>query len=116
VSPVAVLAVPVVTVFAVLGVLKVRAHPAMVARAEHVGFTAASYRYIGILELAGAAGVATGLAVPAIGTAAAAGLLLLLAGALTAHLRTGDGPRDAAPAVVATLVVSGYLVACLHRG
>jgi hypothetical protein len=39
---------------------------------------------------------------------AAVGLLLLLAGALAAHLRGGDRGRELAPEVVAGLEVLGY--------
>ena len=44
---------------------------------------------------------------------AGAGLLLLLAGAVVAHLRNGDEPRKLAPAVVCGLLVAAYLAALL---
>ena len=44
-----------------------------------------------------------------IGALAAAGLLLLLGGAVVAHLRNGDGIREIAPAVVLGLVTVSYL-------
>jgi hypothetical protein len=59
----------------------------------------------------GAAGVLVGLAQPRIGGLAGAGLLALLGGALISHRRAGDGLRDAAPALVAGLVVVAYLAA-----
>ena len=51
-----------------------------------------------------------GVAAPVIGGLAGAGLLLLLAGALVAHLRNGDSPSHLVPAVVAGLLVAAYLV------
>jgi hypothetical protein len=46
---------------------------------------------LGLLKAAGAAGLLLGLlGVPAIGTAAATGLVLFFVGALVTHLRAGD--------------------------
>ena len=103
-------ALPVAAVFLVLGSAKVLALAPMRARAAHVGFSTSSYRVIGGLEIAGAIGVLLGLAVPPLGAAAAAGLLLLLAGAVLAHLRHRDQPRLLAPALVAGLLVAAYLI------
>ncbi len=83
----------------------------MRARAAHVGFSVAAYRRIGVLEVAGAIGLPLGLVQPLLGALAGVGLLLLLAGAVVAHLRNGDGPREVAPAVVCALLVTGYLAA-----
>ena len=105
-----VIAVPVAVVFAALGAMKILALPPMRVRATHLGFSVTAYRAIGTLEIAGAAGVLLGIAAPVIGGLAGAGLLLLLAGALVAHLRNGDSPRHAAPAVVAGLLVAAYLI------
>ena len=108
-----VVAVPVAVVFAALGAMKILALPPMRVRAAHLGFSVAAYRAIGALEIAGAAGVLIGVAAPVIGGLAGAGLLLLLAGALVAHLRNGDSPRHVVPAVVAGLLVAAYLVVVL---
>ncbi|TCO28033.1 DoxX-like protein [Kribbella steppae] len=75
VSSAALIAVP----FAVLGTSKIRAVPSMQARAAQVGFSVGAYQRIGVLEVAGAAGVMLGLAMPPLGLLAAAGLLLLVA-------------------------------------
>ena len=48
------------------------------------------FPWLAAAELAGATGVVIGLAVPAIGIAAAVGILLYFAGAVIAHLRVGD--------------------------
>jgi hypothetical protein len=95
--------------FAAIGAAKVLALPAMRERASHFGFTLAAYRRIGILEWAGAAGVLIGLAAPVIGLLAAIGLLLLLAGALAAHVRHRDGLREAIPALVFGAVDAAYI-------
>jgi uncharacterized membrane protein len=105
-----VVAAPVAVVFAALGAAKVLALPPMRVRASHLGFSVTAYRAIGTLEIAGAAGIVVGVAAPVLGGAAGAGLLLLLAGALVAHLRNGDSARHVAPAVVAALLVAAYLV------
>ena len=48
--------------------------------------------------------------IPVIGALAAAGLLLLLGGAMIAHLRSGDGPRELAPALVLGLATLAFLI------
>jgi hypothetical protein len=95
--------------FVLLGVAKLLALPRMRALADHAGFSVAAYRGIGALEVAGAAGLLLGLAVPLLGFAAGAGLLLLLAGAVITHARNGDGFRAMAPAVVCAALVAGCL-------
>ncbi|MGW6909129.1 DoxX family protein [Streptomyces sp. NPDC054940] len=96
--------------FAFLGVGKVMGTAAMAERAAHVGFGVGVYRVIGALELAGVIGLILGLTLPALGALAAAGFLLLLAGAVAAHLRAGDRLPAAAPAIVSALVVAAYLI------
>jgi hypothetical protein len=105
-SPLVVLSVVLAAVFAMLGTAKLLAVPSMQTRAAHVGFTVAAYRRIGALEVAGALGLLVGVAVPDLRAAAGAGLLLLLGGAVTAHLRAGDGIKDAAPAVVLAILLA----------
>jgi hypothetical protein len=99
-----------VVAFAVLGSAKLAAVPAMRARAEHVGFSVSAYRRIGLLEVLAVVGLLVGAFVPVIGALAGAGLLMLLGGALVAHLRNDDGIRETAPAVVLGLVTLSYLV------
>jgi DoxX-like protein len=72
--------------------------------AEHLGFSFPAYRGIGALEVAGAAGLLIGLAWAPLGVAAAAGLTLLMIGAVTFHLRAKDSASHySAPAVLAVL-------------
>lgn len=95
--------------FVSAGAAKVLAVPAMRERAAHVGFSVAAYRAIGVLELAAALGVLAALVWWPIGVAAAAGLILLMAGAAIVHARTGDPLPQLAPAVVAGLICAAYL-------
>ena len=111
----AILAGVLVVAFAAAGYAKVAAVPAMRARATHVGFSVAAYRRIGVLEILGVLGVLAGALVPAIGALAAAGLLLLLGGAVFTHLRSGDGPREVLPAVVLGVATVAYLVLALGQ-
>ena len=84
-------------IFALLGVAKVLALGPMPELAAHAGFTTSAYRLIGALEPAGAIGVAIGPALPLLGELAGLGLLLLLAGAVTTHVRRGTGRRSSSP-------------------
>jgi hypothetical protein len=99
-----------VVAFAALGSAKLAAVPAMRTKAEHVGFSVSAYRRIGLLEVLSVVGLLVGAFVPAIGALAAAGLLVLLGGAIVAHLRNGDGLREIAPAVVLGLVALSFLL------
>ncbi|MDX6253150.1 MAG: hypothetical protein QOF10_6510 [Kribbellaceae bacterium] len=103
------LAALIAVAFAVLGASKIRAVPSMQTRAAQVGFSVGAYKRIGVLEVAGAAGVLLGLAIPPLGVLAAAGLLLLMVGALGAHLRQHDGVAEMTPALVVTVLLVAYL-------
>ena len=109
-TPTPILAGLMVVAFAAAGSAKLAAVPAMRARAEHVGFSVAAYRRIGLLEVLGVLGLLLGAFVPIIGALAGAGLLMLLGGACIAHLRNGDGLREMAPAVVLGLVTVSFLL------
>ena len=105
-----ILAVLLALVFSALGTAKILALQPMRELAAEVGFSTTAYRRIGLLEVAAAIGLLIGLSKPLIGALAGAGLLLLLGGAVVAHLRNGQGPRKFAPAVVSGLLVAAYLV------
>jgi uncharacterized membrane protein YphA (DoxX/SURF4 family) len=70
------------------------------------------WSFIGVLEVAGAIGLAVGLVVPSIGCAAAAGLSLLMIGGITAHARVGD-LRHATPAVLLAILSATVILARL---
>jgi hypothetical protein len=105
------IAVAVALIFAVVGAAKLLALPPMRQAAAESGFSTTAYRGIGTLELAGAAGVALGPAVPLLGGLAAAGLLLLLGGAVVTHVRNHDAAVKLVPAGVCAVLVAGYLAA-----
>lgn len=62
---------------------------------------------LGVLLASGAAGLLAGFAVPALGTAAAIGLILYFICAVSAHLRVGD--RGIVPAVFFLLLATSAL-------
>jgi hypothetical protein len=67
---------------------------------DHLGIKPMQWRAIGLFELAGVAGVLVGLAWAPIGMAAAAGLALLMLGAISFHVRASDNAAETAPAVI----------------
>jgi uncharacterized membrane protein YphA (DoxX/SURF4 family) len=109
-NPIAILAGLLVVAFTTLGSAKLAAIPAMRQRAQHVGYSVAAYRRIGLLEVLAVVGLLVGAFVPLVGAMAAAGLLMLLAGACVVHLRNRDGLREMAPSLVLGLVTVSYLV------
>ena len=109
-NPASILAGLLIMAFAALGSAKLAAVPAMRAKAQHVGLSVSAYRRIGFAEVLAVIGLLVGAFVPMIGALAAAGLLILLGGAIVAHLRNGDGLREIAPAVVLGLVALSFLL------
>ena len=81
--------------------------------AAHFGIPWSRYRLIGVAELAAAAGVLTGLWWHPLGVAAAAGIALLLLGALIAHGRATDSGKEMAPALFALAITIAYLAIAL---
>lgn len=96
-------------IFAVPEVATILALAPMRELAAKAGFSTAAYHRIGVLEVAGAAGLAVGPVVPLLGGLAGAGPLLLLAGALATHVPIRDEVRALAPAAVCAVLVVGYL-------
>lgn len=80
------------------------------ASAEHLGITVNLNRAIGVLELAAAVGVLVGLVLPWLGVAAAIGVVLLMMGAVTTHVRAKDALAAMAPAIVYGLLAAAVLV------
>jgi uncharacterized membrane protein YphA (DoxX/SURF4 family) len=91
------------------GSAKLLAHPRMRKAAAHFGIPWRGYRLIGVAELAAAAGVLIGLWWHPLGVAAAAGMILLLTGALLTHRRAGDQATEAGPALLALVITIAYL-------
>lgn len=61
----------------------------VLANSAQVGVPPSWLPMLGTLKLAGAVGLVAGLVLPAIGIAAAAGLVLFFAGAIITHIRAG---------------------------
>jgi uncharacterized membrane protein YphA (DoxX/SURF4 family) len=91
------------------GSAKLLAHPKMRKSAARFGIAWPAYRLIGAAEAAAAAGVLVGLWWHPLGVAAAAGMILLLAGALLTHRRSGDAATAAIPALLALAITIAYL-------
>ncbi|MEU2632047.1 DoxX family protein [Kitasatospora sp. NPDC007106] len=105
-----VLAVLLTGMFLLFGSAKLAAVPAMRQAAGHVGMTTTHYRLLGALEVAAAAGLLLGLRITALGAAASVGLILLMAGAVVVHLRSGDPAARCLPAVVVGVLAGAHLV------
>jgi DoxX-like family len=88
---IAYLVVTVITVLATAGVAVADYIPAefVLANSAEVGVPRSWLPMLGTLKLAGAVGLVAGLVVPAIGIAAAAGLVLFFIGAIVTHIRAG---------------------------
>jgi len=92
---------------------KLAGHPKMQQSAAHFGIPWPRYRLIGAAELAAAAGILTGLWWHPLGVAAAAGMALLLVGAIITHRKASDSAKEMAPALVALLLTLAYLAIAL---
>jgi uncharacterized membrane protein YphA (DoxX/SURF4 family) len=95
------------------GSAKVLGHPKMQKSAAHFGIPWRRYRLIGVAELAAGAGVLAGLWWHPLGVAAAAGMILLLTGAVITHRRALDSAKEMAPALLALALTIAYLAAAL---
>jgi len=92
---------------------KLAGNPKMRQSAAHFGIAWPHYRLIGVAELAAAAGVLIGLWRHPLGVAAAAGMALLLLGAVITHRRAADGGKEMAPALLALAITIAYLAIAL---
>ena len=91
------------------GMAKVTGHPAMRQSAAHFGISWHRYRFIGVAELAGAAGVLAGLWWHLLGVAAGTGMAVLLVGAVLTHQRAKDSGKAMAPALLGLAITIAYL-------
>jgi uncharacterized membrane protein YphA (DoxX/SURF4 family) len=92
---------------------KLLGHPKMRHSAAHFAIPWPRYQLIGAAELAAAAGVLIGLWWHPLGVAAAAGMVLLLLGAVITHRRAADSGKEAAPALIALAITLAYLAIAL---
>ena len=91
------------------GSAKLLGHPKMQKSAAHFGIPWRRYRLIGVAELAAGAGVLIGLWWHPLGMAAAAGIALLLLGAVITHRQAADSGKEMAPALLAFAITLAYL-------
>ena len=92
---------------------KLTGQPKMRKSAAHFGIPFPRYRLIGVAELAAAAGILIGLWWHPLGVAAAAGMAMLLIGAVIAHRKAADNVNEMAPASLALLLTLAYLTIAL---
>lgn len=92
---------------------KILGHPKMRQSAARFGISWPRYRLIGVAELAAAVGVLLGLWWHPLGLAAAAGMALLLLGAVISHRRAADSGKEMAPALLALAITLAYLAITL---
>ncbi len=92
---------------------KLAGHPKMQQSAAHFGIPWSRYRLIGAAELAAAAGILTGLWWHPLGVAAAAGMALLLLGAIITHRKAADSAKEMVPALVGLVLTLAYLAIVL---
>ena len=92
---------------------KLTGQPKMRKSAAHFGIPWRRYRLIGVAELAAAVGILIGLWWHPLGVAAAAGMALLLLGAIITHRKAADSGKEMAPALLALLLTLAYLAIAL---
>ena len=92
---------------------KLTGHQKMRKSAAHFGISWSRYRLIGVAELAAAAGILIGLWWHPLGVAAAAGMALLLVGALVTHRKAADRAKEMAPAWLGLVLTLAYLAVAL---
>jgi uncharacterized membrane protein YphA (DoxX/SURF4 family) len=97
------------------GSAKLLGHTKMQKSAAHFGIPWRRYRLIGVAEVAAGAGVLAGLGwhLHLLGVAAAAGMVVLLIGALITHRRALDSAKEMAPALLALAITLAYLAIAL---
>jgi len=92
---------------------KLTGNPKMRQSAAHFGISWPRYRLIGVAELAAAAGILIGLWWHPLGVAAAAGMAVLLLGAIITHRKAADRVTDMVPALVGLVLTLAYLAIVL---
>ena len=98
---------------ALSAVLKLMRHPRVLASREAVGFPEAWLPRLAGVELLGAAGVLIGLAVPALGIAAAIGLVAYFVLAIGSHVRAHDMAGVGNPVPFLVLAIAALVLRAL---
>jgi uncharacterized membrane protein YphA (DoxX/SURF4 family) len=99
-----ILAIVLALAFGASGVGKLTGAKMAVDTAGQLNIAFSRYRLIGVPEVLAAIGLLVGLAVWPLGVAAAAGLVVLMIGAVIAHVRAHDKLANSAPATVLGLL------------
>ncbi|WP_326640551.1 DoxX family protein [Streptosporangium sp. NBC_01755] len=107
---IAVLSVLLALAFAGAGFPKLSGKKDMAAQLAQLGVSAGLMRVIGGLEILGAVGLVIGLWIEGLGIAAAAGLALLMAGAVLYHVKARDTAKNTSASLV-LLVLSVVTIA-----
>lgn len=109
---IAYLVVTVITVVVTAGIAVADYIPAgfVLANSAEVGVPRSWLPMLGTLKLAGAVGLIAGLVVPAIGIAAAVGLMLFFIGAIVTHIRAGVLYNIAFPGAYLLLATASLLL------
>jgi hypothetical protein len=92
---------------ATLGFLR---SPWVVENMTSVGLEPSSVYPLGLLKTAGAVGLLVGIALPALGVAAAIGLVLFFIGAITAHVRAREFATIPFPGMFLVLAVASLVL------
>lgn len=102
--------VSVVVALAAIGsaVAKLTKQPKILEQMTHLGVPVGWLPRLAAAEIAGGVGVLVGLAVPALGIAAAIGLIAYFVGAVVTHVRAKDS--EIAPAAALAVVAAAALV------
>lgn len=82
----------------------------MMSELDRLGVSTRLARLIGVLEILGAAGLVIGLWIGPLGIAAAAGLVLLMTGAVIYHVRARDTAKKTMPPAILLLLIAAVLV------
>jgi hypothetical protein len=98
------------------GAAKIAGAGIMRADARRFGFSYTAYRRIGLTEVAAAAGLITGLFLWPVGVAAAVGVVCLMVGAVTTHLRAEDPPSRLIGPVAVALLATATIVLHILTG
>lgn len=105
-----VISIPLGLAFLFAGMAKVRRQEPLTGALEGLGVGPSLQRTIGVLEVLGGFGVAFGLVVQPLGIAAAAGLVLMMVGALIFHAKVRDSVKNSLGAFL-LLVLAGVVTA-----
>lgn len=108
---VTVLSIFLAVAFLAAGVAKLMGVEVLRKSAEHLGLPFSTFRVIGVLEVAGTAGLIAGFWYWPLAVAAAIGLGTLMIGAVYYHRKAKDAVGETAPA--AALAVLSFIAAAL---